>query len=449
LNKIKLFALNYLPIFLQNILISLFNTYQYKVRHRGQYRAWKKYYNNYMYASKVDLKCEQEKRLNNILRYAKENSSWYKDIDIDCLSYFAILLIVSIIYNLLAIATIPDIKAIVCHCGGTTGASMKVLFKEEDVQERYAILDTFREKYGYKLGKKTAWFSGKSIVSAKDINRGVCYRDDLINKIRFFSTFHINNKNFESYWDSLVRFMPEFIVGFPSSVYEICKIAELKKLKFPGTVKVFFPTAETVLAEHRIVINKVLGCKVIDQYSASEGAPFIIECTSSRLHIHPLTGIFEVIDELGNHSEEGSMYVTSFSTKGTPLIRYDIGDRIKLSKAGLECDCGLNFPLVDRIEGRTADYIFSPENGKVNLGNISNCTKGIEGIQCFQIIQDVKNEIEVKVVANDRFTSYETSSFIGALKERLGNEMVIKLAVVSDIPKEKSGKFRIVKNNIQ
>jgi len=448
LNKIKSFVINHFPLILQNILISLFNTYQYKVRHRGQYKAWKKYYNNYMYASKDDLDCEQEKRLKNTLNYARENSRWYKDIDVECLSNNPILLKKNIVNNLNDIATIAESEAIISQTGGTTGASMKVFFKEEDIQERYAILDTFREQYGYTLGKKTAWFSGKSIVSAKDLNKRVCSRDDLINKIRFFSTFHINNKNFEIYWDSLVSFMPEFIVGFPSSVYEICQIAESKQLTFPGKVKVFFPTAETVLSEHRTTISKVLGCKVIDQYSASEGAPFIIECKSSRLHIHPLTGIFEVNDKFGKPSNEGSLYVTSFSTKGTPLIRYDIGDRIKLSKSDLECDCGLNFPLVDSIEGRTNDYILSPENGKVNLGNISNCTKGIKGIQYFQIIQDIKNEIEVKVVSDSSFTSYEKSSFIDALKERVGNEMIIKLTVVPDIPKEKSGKFRMVKNNV-
>ena len=448
MNKIKSFVLNNLPFVLQNILISLFNTYQYKVRHRGKYKAWKQYYKNYMYASKDDLEREQEKRLNALLHYAKDNSNWYKNIDIECLSNNPFLLKKNIINNLDDIATISENNAVVSQTGGTTGASMKVLFKEEDIHERYAILDAFREQYGYTFGKKTAWFSGKSIVSVKDINRRVCYRDDLINKIRFFSTFHINNKNFEIYWNSLVNLMPEFIVGFPSSVYEICKIAESKKLKYPGTVKVFFPTAETVSSEHRITINKVFGCKVIDQYSASEGAPFIIECTSSRLHIHPLTGIFEVIDNAGMPSNEGNMYVTSFSTKGTPLIRYDIGDRIKLSNSEDECDCGLNFPLVDRIEGRTNDYVFSAENGKVNLGNISNCTKGIKGIQFFQITQNIESEIEIKVVSDSSFTSAEQSSFIYALKERVGNKMIIKLKVVPDIPKEKSGKFRMVKNNI-
>lgn len=449
MNKIKSFVLNYFPLILQNILISLFNTYQYKVRHRGQYRVWKEYYNNYMYASRADLEREQEKRLNKLLHYAKVNSNWYKNIDIECLSNNPFLLKKNIINNLDEIATISEKNAIVSQTGGTTGASMKVLFREDDIQERYAILDTFREQYGHTLGKKTAWFSGKSIVSAKDISRRVCYRDDLINKIRFFSTFHINNKNFEIYWDSLISLMPEFIVGFPSSVYEICKIAESKGLTFPGTVQVFFPTAETVLSEHRITINKVFGCKVVDQYSASEGAPFIIECKSSRLHIHPLTGVFEVIDKSGTPSNEGSMYVTSFSTKGTPLIRYDIGDRIKLSNIDDKCDCGLNFPLVDRIEGRTNDYVFSEANGKVNLGNISNCTKGINGIQYFQIIQNIESEIDIQVVSDSSFTSDEQSSFIDALKERVGNKMIIKLKVVSDIPKEKSGKFRIVKNNIR
>jgi phenylacetate-CoA ligase len=32
------------------------------------------------------------------------------------------------------------------------------------MQERFALLDHFRNKYGYKFGKKTAWFSGKKML---------------------------------------------------------------------------------------------------------------------------------------------------------------------------------------------------------------------------------------------------------------------------------------------
>src|SRR3546814_12220855 len=98
--------------------------------------------------------------------------------------------------------------------------------------------------------------------------------------------------------------------------------------------------------------------------------------------------MFEVVDESMPPAREGEILVTSFTTRGTPLIRYRIGDRISLAPEDYRCPCGSCFPVVKQIDGRSSDFIWSPENGKVNLGNISNCTKDVEGITCFQIVQD-------------------------------------------------------------
>src|SRR5690606_30137882 len=106
-----------------------------------------------------------------------------------------------------------------------------------------------------------------------------------------------------------------------------------------------------VLPVHREVIGEVFGCRLVDQYASSEGAPFILECPSGRLHVHPLTGLFEVLDENGVPAREGEMVVTSFTTRGTPLIRYRIGDRLRLALPEERCTCGWSFPLVDWIDG--------------------------------------------------------------------------------------------------
>src|SRR5690606_5894747 len=97
-------------------------------------------------------------------------------------------------------------------------------------------------------------------------------------------------------------------------------------------------------------------------------------------------------------------------------------------------------------DGRTSDYILSPTHGKVNLGNISNSTKDTKGIVCFQLIQDKIDHIDVKLVVNNAFNKAQELNFISALRERIGNEIILDMNYVENIEKEKSGKFRIVKN---
>lgn len=445
-NKLKL--MKRLPYLMQDLAVTAYNCNSYRVRHGGCYEAQRSYYSGVYNLDMEEWEALQEKRLSSFLRYATTNSPWYRNYKERSLSEFPILRKSDLIENLDLIATLPESQGRMSMTGGTTGASMKVIYKIDDSQERHAILDSFRERFGYHLGKKTAWFSGKNIADDVDVRKGRCYRDDLINKIRFFSTFHINEKNFAFYWAALGKFSPEFIVGFPSSVYDLCEIAKRKGLKLKSPVKVYFPTAEAVLEKHRSVISEVLGCKVIDQYASSEGAPFILECPEGNLHIHPLTGIFEVVDDDMNPSDEGQLLVTSFTTRGTPLIRYQIGDSIKLSAKDKVCKCGSTFPLVDRIDGRATDYVYSLENGKVNLGNLSNATKDIVGIVCFQIVQDVEDAVMVRVVSLPSFDVNQQANFVTALRERLGTKMLIKIELVDNIPREPSGKFRLVKNNI-
>lgn len=436
------------PYIIQNTAITAYNTYQYKIRHGGKYKHFREYYSKVNNFSQDKLEAEVVKKKRAFFDFVRNNSYWYKKHDFSELSSFPILNKEDIINNLGSIKTLDEKDGLVSLTGGTTGASMKVIYTKSDMQERFAILDNFRAQHGYELGKRTAWFSGKNLISEKHLRKGICAHYDFINKIKFYSTFHINQKNFDIYWNSLNEFQPEFIVGFPSSVYEICEIADSQGLSLRNKVKVFFPTAETVLPEHRKLIAKVMGCKTVDQYASSEGAPFILECVAGSLHIHPLTGIFEVVDENLKPSLEGEMLVTSFTTHGTPLIRYRIGDSIKLAPSNVKCGCGSNFPLVERIDGRTTDYILSPTHGKVNLGNISNSTKNIKGIIKFQVIQNDFNKVKVLVVANESFTQAQSQNFKSALQERFGPKLLVEIELLDDIPKEKSGKFRLVKNSL-
>ncbi|WLP95226.1 phenylacetate--CoA ligase family protein [Psychrobacter sp. M13] len=437
------------PYIFQNTAITAYNTYQYKIRHSGKYKYFRKYYSKVENFSQDKLDKEVAKKKKSFFSFVKKNSSWYKNYDFSALTSNKVLNKRDIVNNLDSIKTLSENRGLISLTGGTTGASMKVIYTKSDLQERFAILDHFRAQHGYELGKKTAWFSGKNLISENDINKGICSHYDFINKIRFYSTFHINSNNFDIYWDSLNKFSPEFIVGFPSSVYELCQIADSRGLRIKNKVQVFFPTAETVLPKHREVISRVLGCKLVDQYASSEGAPFILECKQGRLHIHPLTGIFEVVDKDMQPSQEGEILVTSFTTHGTPLVRYRIGDSIKMATTDLKCSCGSLFPLVERIEGRASDYILSPTHGKVNLGNISNSTKDIKGIINFQVIQEDLSHVTILVTATKYFTNSQKKNFLAALEERFGSKMSISLKVVDEIPTEKSGKFRIVKNLLE
>src|SRR5690625_2508323 len=318
-------------------------------------------------------------------------------------------------------------------------------------QELFAFLDDFRSRFGYELGKKTAWFSGKSLLTQRDIKKNRFWKTDFIHNVRYYSTFHIKEDYLKYYVEDMMKFQPEYLVGFPSTMLDIAQHGLMNNYNFPaGVVKAIFPTAETVTKEMRITIETFFKAKIYDQYASSEGAPFIFECINGNLHLELQSGVFEVLDDNDKPTQSGRLVVTSFTNEGTPLLRYDIGDSITLEDDSKTCTCGNNNPLVKEILGRIDDYIYSPEVGKINLGNISNTLKDTHGIIRFQAIQNDLNRIDLKVIIDKQtFTENSEIRFKKNWRDRIGKDMTLNIEYVEDIPVELSGKTRIVKNNIK
>ena len=456
MNKEKIYFL--VPHFLQNILISVFNILAYKKRYGGMYNVFLSVFQKNRSLTLEELKQNQSKRYTDCIDNAVENSAFYKkgffNIEgynkIENIRELPILKKEALRANIKDIYTLKKNEGILSKTGGTTGKSLEVLFSPKDMQERFAMLDDFRGRFGYKLGKKTAWFSGKNILNEKDIKKKRFWKTDYWYNVKYYSTFHIKNSYLEFYINNLQKYKPEFIVGFPSSLLEIAKYGIENNYKFEkGVIKAIFPTAETITDEMRFYIEGFFNSKMHNQYASSEGAPFIFECEKANLHLEFQSGVFEVLDLNNEPTVSGRLIVTSFTTSGTPLVRYDIGDSIELSN-DVNCSCGNKNPLINKILGREDDYLFSLENGKINLGNISNALKEVKGVVKFQAIQNRLDLIEVFIVIDKNVynKNYE-KKFNNNWKHRVGEKTKVDFIYVDEIAKEKSGKYRMIKNNIK
>lgn len=445
-----------LPNFVQNVLVSLFDYLQYSKRYAGDYKTWKNEIKQSEKLSFSELEIKQNILLIDFLKHCKKSSPYFikvlSEIDvnegINILRQIPICSKDQLRNNTELIATIPKSSAYISKTGGTTGNSMTVFFSWRDVQRRFAILNNFRERFGYKFGESTAWFSGKNILSNRDREKKRFWKTDFLYKIRYYSTFDINSNTCEYYLYNLNRFKPKFIVGFPSSIYELAKYGIENQIKCDFQLKAIFPTAESKNDYEFSIISKYFNCQLYDQYSSSEGACFITECEMNNMHIEMLSGVIEVVDDSDLPALEGRMLITAFDTTGTPLLRYDIEDRIKLSPKQ-NCPCGKKTPIVDEIQGRISDFIYSKEKGKCNLGNVSNCVKNVRGVRKFQVIQQEIDQIKILICLEKNISQINEKQLLDEFRFRLGNGIKISLQYVDEIPKEKSGKYRIVKNSIK
>ena len=441
------------PIFFQNFMATV---YGYKSKRN---RYGKAYWDHLEYLKKVhqysreQLEELQFDELMKLLRNTVANSKFYRELydgidiesftSIDDLKQLPIVTKEMIRQNIDDVITIPKAGASVGNTGGTTGKSLTVYNRKEDTQKRMAVLDFFKMKHGfYNMQMKKATFMGKHIVPPNQ-QKKVFWRYNGAIKQMVYSSFHITEENIPYYIESLNRFRPHSIDGFPSSMYDIACYIDRNDIKLDFRPIAIFPTAETVTSEHREIIERAFGAKVRDQYASSEGAPFVWECECGNYHYDVTTG---VIEQMEGSSE---VLVTSFTTYGTPLIRYRIGDSMVFSKPDAVCECGFNTPLLESIEGRAIDSLYSTKGAKINLGNVSNILKYMpNSIVKSQFVQTKIDHILVRLVCDGKFTEEQRQVLIGEMKHKFGNDLRVDFELVDEIPRERSGKYKLIVNKV-
>ncbi|MBS8265635.1 phenylacetate--CoA ligase family protein [Mesobacillus boroniphilus] len=443
------------PIFFQNIMVTL-SGYQ-----RNKTRYGKVYYDYLDFLSEFDKWSLKEKldfqreELVKFIQYTVNNSKFYrnlyKDVDIESIRTIDDLKQLPIVEkemlreNINDVITIPYRGAIEGHTGGTTGKSLVVLFTPEDMMKRMAILDHFKARVGFVHRKmKRATFNGKHIIPPNQ-KKEVFWRYNASCKQMIYSSFHLTEKNMKYYIESLNKFKPHAIDGFFMSMCDIAGYIERHNIKLEFTPVAIFPTSETLTKSGRELLERVFNCKVYDQYASSEGAPFVTECKNQVLHMELGSGVFEHVK-----ADSDEILVTSFTTHGTPLIRYRIGDSMVFGTENSSCHCGINAPVIKEIHGRKLDFLYTSDGAKINGGNIANLFKNMpNALIRAQTIQDKMGEIVIKLEVDKKLYKPEYDNLLkDEFIHKFGLNTKITIEHVPEIPREKSGKFRMIKNNV-
>lgn len=443
-----------MPIFVQNIMTSISGYQKCRDRYGKAYYEYRKFLCEFDKKSLYEKLDYQNARLLSFLKESKENSRFYaelyKNIDLNTITGKDKLSLLPCVdkemlrANIEDVYTIPKKGAVESHTGGTTGKSLTVRGKRDDMMYRMAMLDHFKARVGFEHRQmKRATFNGKHIVPPNQ-KKKVFWRYNRSCKQMIYSSFHITEENLAYYVESINKFKPCAIDGFFTSMCDVASYMERHGIKPQFKPVAIFPTSETVTKSGRELLERVFGCKVYDQYASSEGAPFITECRCGKLHMELSTGVFEHFLEDSNE-----VLITSFLTRGTPLIRYKIGDMVEFLPSTDVCECGRHDLYVGEIQGRRLDYLYTAEGAKINAGNVSNLLKNLPNVIIrSQAIQDKLGEITLLLQVDEKLYKNEYDLIVkDEFLHKFGKTTTVNIKHVDDIPREKSGKFRFIVNN--
>lgn len=115
---------------------------------------------------------------------------------------------------------------------------------------------------------------------------------------------------------------------------------------------------ETLAPAQRRVIESAFGCPVRNSYGASEFLAIAAECVHGALHLNADWVILEAVDRRHRPVPPGTLSHTSLLTnlanRVQPLLRYELGDRVRFVPGRCACDSPL--PVIE-VLGRHDDAL--------------------------------------------------------------------------------------------
>lgn len=345
-----------------------------------------------------ELEEYQLKKINDILKYATNHSEYYqlkfKELNLlnktvkslDELKQYPLLTKELLLNNSKEIHTKKNHKKnIIATTSGTSGTSLKFLRNEEaDSFNRASSLRGY-SWHNIKPWERNGYFWGLNFNKKEKIKTFIL--DFLQNRFRIFTYKESEIKKFAK-----KTLNASYIHGYSSMIYQSAVLINKLNLPKPKGLKLVKGTSEKVLDSYQEEIQKAFGVKMINEYGATESGIIAFECTSGNMHIN-MEGVF--VEEINNEILVTNLQMTSF-----PIIRYKLGDYIKLASRNKKCSCGLNHRIIEEVTGRIGGNILGKTSDYPNLYIyyiFKNLSKKYQIDLNYQVIQNTKGHLEFLV----------------------------------------------------
>jgi phenylacetate-CoA ligase len=329
---------------------------------------------------------------------------------------------------------------------GSTGEPLDSYFDPHSwIVSKYALkmrrVMTLKPRPGSRIAIVEACSAGA--IEEHERNQRTLWDGVLFNR-KYLSVFDPPGAHLEV----LERFRPDFIYGFPSYFKALGKELEGFSRK-PFQVKALMTSSELLSDSLRSSIEGSFGSKVQDVYGSTEFKEVAWQCAKGNgYHMNMENVMVELIDEKTGApaSREGEIVLTTLSNRAMPLLRYRTGDRARWKEG--DCPCGRGLLMIDKIEGRIADYLTIPGLGQISPYAMTMTLEQFPGIRKYQIVQMADYSLEIKIVHDNGSRDVTANQRLQEIKEKMNilirNKVPVCIAPVAEIPASGTGKHCVI-----
>ncbi|MCT4629748.1 CoF synthetase [Winogradskyella sp.] len=322
---------------------------------------------------------------------------------------------------------------------GSTGSPFSVYHNKEKLQKNIADNIYFSSKSNYNLGDHLIYV--KIWSDSFSLKKRVEFQ---LKNMQPLSVFNLSDDEIKAFIEKLNRQTSEVcFIGYASSFEKICKYLDtLNENPIAFKTKSIITISEALNDYTRNLVKKYFGIQPMSRYSNNENGIIAQQTVTDdlRFKINESSYIVEIFDLNSNkklgYGERGRIVVTDLHNLATPLIRYDTGD-----VGVMELDEN-NKPFFSEISGRVLDLLYDTK-GNLVPSHISAKLCKYGNYKQFQLVQKGLKEYEINLNTDEKVDEIQ---LIEEYKSYFGEDAIVKINYVDDIPLLNSGKRREVVN---
>jgi len=333
--------------------------------------------------------------------------------------------------------------------GGSSGQTVVLMQDAAYREEGDAITFVSDRMQGWDFGNRVALLWGGPSETRTWRNAKTQILSYLGNQ-RLYDSFDMSADKMGLYHRDLQRYQPDNIVAYAGSAYLFSRFLLEQRLR-PQYPRVSITTsAESLTGEMRTTVQECFRVPVYNRYGSREVGCVASECSGrSGLHLQ-IDKILEVLDlQTGRpvFDTPGRIVVTLLSNRALPLIRYDLGDIGILTRK--PCTCGVNTPVLEKVLGRSSDFILAPSGRLIHGEYFTHVFYGCRTIRQFQFVQESRTRYTVRIVPTVELAAAQLEDIRREILAVLGSNADVRFEFQEHISPLPSGKFRFTVSNVK
>jgi phenylacetate-CoA ligase len=294
-------------------------------------------------------------------------------------------------------------KHFVARTSGSSGKSL--VFKREETADSFnrAAIQRGYSWYNINYWERNGYFWGLNFSFFKK------YKNNILDKFQNrFRVFSFEEKPLKKFINKLKK--ASYIHGYSSMIYHTAVLINTKKLPKPSQIKMVKGTSEKIFDSYQEEVIKAFGSRIISEYGATESGIIAFECPFGHMHIN-MEGV--LVEEIDNE-----IVVTNLQMHSFPIIRYKLGDYIKLNVSKEKCLCGLEHQILEEVTGRIGEniYGFNKTYPSLYLYYVFKNISVKFNIELnYQVIQEKKGELIFLI--EQKLTQIEESRLVNEIEK--------------------------------